>query len=396
MTRRLHALETDGRRLLGHPFEWSSSKDIGRVLFDELRLGEGHEATMRIQRKPTKSRRQPVCAWETSTVALRKLARLHPLPEMIIEHRKISANLRFAAKSGSNGVRHGAQRLALGSAPVTAVAAARVTAPDDDEGGEDEDECGEDGPAGRAASITGAGLDVFAEVAQRDEHAIVAAAAAASSSLIFSASQATAVGTSHRVLSQSEPSQAWPAAASQLVLPAPALTVTVTVPPPPSPPPPPPPPPPHSAPTTACAVYCTFDQTSTATGRLTTTRPNLQCLPKAWRMVHAATYTSDSLHAELSSALLPPTLPPRTLLRVQRLSDGRWVDAELVAVLEQVVAQPYSAKLPALTLRQVYARQGVLYSDAAAATVRQVRACASSWHAECLRHCMLSASLIAC
>ena len=393
MTRRLHALETDGRRLLGHPFEWSSSKEIGRILFDELRLGVGHEATMRIQRKPTKSRRQPVCAWETSTVALRKLARLHPLPEMIIEHRKISANLRFAAKSGSNGVRHGAQRLALGSAPVTAVAAARVTAPDDDEGGEDdgedEDECGEDGPAGRAASITGAGLDVFAEVAQRDEHAIVAAAAAASSSLIFSASQATAVGTSHRVPSQSDPSQAWPAAASQLVPPAPALPVPV-------PPPPPPPPPPHSAPSTACAVYCTFDQTSTATGRLTTTRPNLQCLPKAWRMVHAATYTSDSLHAELSSALLPPTLPPRTLLRVQRLSDGRWVDAELVAVLEQVVAQPYSAKLPALTLRQVYARQGVLYSDAAAATVRQVRACASSWHAECLRHCMRSASLIAC
>ena len=49
----MRALEVEGTRLLGGcAFDWASAKDIGRVLFDELRLGESDPSLRRKRPQP--------------------------------------------------------------------------------------------------------------------------------------------------------------------------------------------------------------------------------------------------------------------------------------------------------------------------------------------------------
>lgn len=114
-------------------------------------------------------RAQAVCTWDTSSVALKKLTKLHPLPEMIIEHRKISANIRFAARSGSNGITKGTKRL-------------RPTGDLDDDDNDDDAADGSaahDEAAGEAEGILG-GCEI-----RRDELAEAEAAAMASSQVML-------------------------------------------------------------------------------------------------------------------------------------------------------------------------------------------------------------------
>lgn len=96
MRSKLAALESEGERLLsGAKLDWGSAKDIGRVLFDELRLGESDMKRFRRRRPPTagekrggKKKRVQACVWDTSSNSLRLLIGEHPLPAMIIEVRR--------------------------------------------------------------------------------------------------------------------------------------------------------------------------------------------------------------------------------------------------------------------------------------------------------------------
>ena len=54
MRTKLHALEGDGHALIGRSFDWASAKDVGRVLFDELRLGEADVKRLRRKRPAAK------------------------------------------------------------------------------------------------------------------------------------------------------------------------------------------------------------------------------------------------------------------------------------------------------------------------------------------------------
>ena len=94
------------------PFKWSSTFEVGRVIFDELRLGENdptsaceratqHSPSLRLGAEPCsfesraerrarkKGIRAAACPWDTSSEALALLENDHPLPRMIIQHRQV-------------------------------------------------------------------------------------------------------------------------------------------------------------------------------------------------------------------------------------------------------------------------------------------------------------------
>ena len=47
------ALESEAARLLSSSCDWCSAKDVGRVVFDELKLGESDPKRLRRKRPPT-------------------------------------------------------------------------------------------------------------------------------------------------------------------------------------------------------------------------------------------------------------------------------------------------------------------------------------------------------
>ena len=93
---KLEAIEMDARDILGgRSFVWGSDKEVGRVLFDQLRLGEGAPG-LRVPKRATAARGKPGTkprdrAWCTSTASLRLIEREHPLPGMIIAHRHLTS-----------------------------------------------------------------------------------------------------------------------------------------------------------------------------------------------------------------------------------------------------------------------------------------------------------------
>ncbi|MDA1188142.1 MAG: DNA polymerase I [Chloroflexi bacterium] len=79
---RLSQLEVDSYESLGHIFNLASPKQLGDVLFDELKLGEMAEIG-----KPKKTK---TGGYSTDAAALEALRGVHPLVDMVLEHRQLS------------------------------------------------------------------------------------------------------------------------------------------------------------------------------------------------------------------------------------------------------------------------------------------------------------------
>ncbi|MEE2656393.1 MAG: DNA polymerase I [Chloroflexota bacterium] len=79
---RLGKLEQDSYDSLGHTFNLGSPKQLGEVLFDELKLGE-----MAGIGKPKKTK---TGGYSTDAAALDSLSGVHPLVDMVLEHRQLS------------------------------------------------------------------------------------------------------------------------------------------------------------------------------------------------------------------------------------------------------------------------------------------------------------------
>ena len=79
---RVAQLEVDSYEALGHRFNLGSPKQLGEVLFDELRLGDIAEVG-----KPKKTK---TGGYSTDAAALETLRGVHPLVDMVLEHRQLS------------------------------------------------------------------------------------------------------------------------------------------------------------------------------------------------------------------------------------------------------------------------------------------------------------------
>ncbi len=79
---RVAQLEVDSYESLGHRFNLGSPKQLGEVLFDELKLGELMEIG-----KPKKTK---TGGYSTDAAALEALRGVHPLVDMVLEHRQLT------------------------------------------------------------------------------------------------------------------------------------------------------------------------------------------------------------------------------------------------------------------------------------------------------------------
>ena len=79
---RVAQLEVDAYESLGHRFNLGSPKQLGEVLFDELKLGELSEIG-----KPKKTK---TGGYSTDAAALEALRGVHPLVDTVLEHRQLT------------------------------------------------------------------------------------------------------------------------------------------------------------------------------------------------------------------------------------------------------------------------------------------------------------------
>ena len=79
---RVAQLEVDAYESLGHRFNLGSPKQLGEVLFDELKLGELTEMG-----KPKKTK---TGSYSTDAAALEALRGVHPLVDTVLEHRQLT------------------------------------------------------------------------------------------------------------------------------------------------------------------------------------------------------------------------------------------------------------------------------------------------------------------
>ena len=79
---RVAQLEVDAYESLGHRFNLGSPKQLGEVLFDELKLGEKTEMG-----KPKKTK---TGSYSTDAAALEALRGVHPLVDTVLEHRQLT------------------------------------------------------------------------------------------------------------------------------------------------------------------------------------------------------------------------------------------------------------------------------------------------------------------
>lgn len=80
LRRQLATLQDNAERLVGHPFNLASPMQIGTVLFDELGLDP----------KAAGSKRTKTGKWRTNEETLLNLAHLHPLVDVVLEHRSLN------------------------------------------------------------------------------------------------------------------------------------------------------------------------------------------------------------------------------------------------------------------------------------------------------------------
>ena len=79
---RVAQLEVDAYESLGHRFNLGSPKQLGEILFDELKLGELSEVG-----KPKKTK---TGGYSTDAAALEALRGVHPLVDTVLEHRQLT------------------------------------------------------------------------------------------------------------------------------------------------------------------------------------------------------------------------------------------------------------------------------------------------------------------
>ena len=79
---RVAQLEVDAYQSLGHRFNLGSPKQLGEILFDELKLGELTEIG-----KPKKTK---TGGYSTDAAALEALRGAHPLVDTVLEHRQLT------------------------------------------------------------------------------------------------------------------------------------------------------------------------------------------------------------------------------------------------------------------------------------------------------------------
>ncbi|XP_033740640.1 LOW QUALITY PROTEIN: DNA polymerase theta-like [Pecten maximus] len=98
MTAKLTALEEQAYQMAGHPFSLTSPEDIAQVLFIELQLPPNGDPSsvgqVQCPRKTPAARRgRQKTRFSTSKEVLEKLKKLHPLPGLVLEWRRISSAL---------------------------------------------------------------------------------------------------------------------------------------------------------------------------------------------------------------------------------------------------------------------------------------------------------------
>lgn len=294
----LRSLEQHGTRQTGRaarPVNWKSPKDVGALLFHELRLGEATGAR-RLHTAGGAGKGRKMCEFQTSSAALELLRSEHPLPAMIIAHRKLTATvaLLWELLGKSERDRHRAPEPQLAQAGGSEGAASATQA-----------------ARARAAGAPEAGREDEAEEAEEEQATELAGGVLPDEAL---ASEAPEVEC------------APPAAVSPA----------------------------------ARALHCFLNAHDKAkTGRITTGTPNLQGLPHDFALQRAASYITPlrgSLHAEHRSALAPFTLPGGTLLCLALpgadLSDrASFVEARLAEVWPPRDAHGSPAADEALPLR---------------------------------------------
>ena len=262
MARKETALVAEGNRLACREFNWKSSKDVGHVIFEVLKLG-ATKPHLRLPRKRTPKGRKGACAWQTSSAALELLTHEHPLPAMIVEHRKI------------NWMRDGA-------------------------------------------------LSNLRSFRQRDWLRVADERAAAGGGDGGSGTQ----GQSKRL------------------------------------------------PDPFCAIHTMIRQTQACTGRLSTDEPNLQGLPHAFDFWGARRYVTDSVHDELSEALVTPTYPRDTPLLLRCPEEpGAFAHGKLLEVLSRRACDSYECADGTSdgSLASAWRARGVPYAPERAAHVVQLR-----------------------
>ncbi|CAD5113342.1 DgyrCDS2518 [Dimorphilus gyrociliatus] len=83
---RLNKIEEDAYNIVGHEFSLSSSDDIGKILFGELKLPIDPDLRQKKKLGMCRVKKK----WSTKKEILEKLTKLHPLPGMILEWRKLN------------------------------------------------------------------------------------------------------------------------------------------------------------------------------------------------------------------------------------------------------------------------------------------------------------------
>ncbi|XP_055889745.1 DNA polymerase theta-like [Biomphalaria glabrata] len=91
MLAKLTALEEKAYSLAGHVFSLTSTEDVAKVLYIELRLPVNGEPVKANSRLASARGRSPVRS--TSKETLEKLEHLHPLPSIVLEWRRLSSAL---------------------------------------------------------------------------------------------------------------------------------------------------------------------------------------------------------------------------------------------------------------------------------------------------------------
>lgn len=89
MLDRLNQIEDDAYEIVGHEFSLSSSDDIGKVLFEELKLPVDSDSKQKKKLGMCRVKKK----WSTKKEKLEKLIKLHPLPAMILEWRKLNLSV---------------------------------------------------------------------------------------------------------------------------------------------------------------------------------------------------------------------------------------------------------------------------------------------------------------
>ncbi|GFR82717.1 DNA polymerase [Elysia marginata] len=97
MTTKLTALEEQAYEMAGHVFSLTSTDDISKILYSELKLPINGDPSLMPQlsngRGQRRGRNRTALIGSTSKETLEKLTKFHPLPAVILEWRRISSAL---------------------------------------------------------------------------------------------------------------------------------------------------------------------------------------------------------------------------------------------------------------------------------------------------------------